>query len=142
MRKLIYNIVTQLYAKYLRVIFKMDIGQNTIVHHTARIDKSINPKGIHIGSNCRILRDSVILAHDHCRNLVTDTLIGDNCIIGIRAIILPGIQIGNHVLIGAGSVVTKDIPDHCIAVGNPAKILKVGEINIDNKGRLIGTSDV
>lgn len=142
MRKLIYNILTQLYAKYLQVIFKMDIGQNTIVHHTARVDKSINPKGIHIGENCRILRDSVILAHDHCRNLITDTSIGNNCIIGIRAIILPGIKIGNHVLVGAGSVVTKDIPDHCIVVGNPARVVKHGEVKIDNKGRLIRMTDV
>lgn len=50
--------------------------------------------------------------------------------IGIRSIILPGVRIGNHVAIGAGSVVVKDIPDHCIAAGNPAKIIKT-DITID-----------
>ena len=69
-------------------------------------------------------------SHDASRDLKTDTYIGDNTIIGIRSIILPGIRIGNHCYIGAGSVVTKDVPDHCIAAGNPAKIIKTG-ISID-----------
>ena len=126
MRKFIYNVITQSYPAYLRFMYKMEIGINTIVHHTARLDKSINPKGIHIGKNCRITRDVVILAHDHCRSLITDTYIGDNCIIGIRSIILPGVKIGNHVVVGAGSVVTKDVPDHCIVAGSPAKIISRG----------------
>ena len=37
---------------------------------------------------------------------------------------MPGVSIGNHVVIGAGSVVTKDIPDNCMTVGNPAKIIR------------------
>ena len=37
---------------------------------------------------------------------------------------MPGVSIGNHVVIGAGSVVTKDIPDNCMNVGNPAKIIR------------------
>ena len=126
MRKFIYNVITQSYPAYLRFMYKMEIGINTIVHHTARLDKSINPKGIHIGKNCRNTRDVVILAHDHCRSLITDTYIGDNCIIGIRSIILPGVKIGNHVVVGAGSVVTKDVPDHCIVAGSPAKIISRG----------------
>lgn len=50
--------------------------------------------------------------------------IGNDCWIGGNAIILPGISIGNGVVIGAGSVVTKNIPDNVMAVGNPAKIVK------------------
>lgn len=50
--------------------------------------------------------------------------IGNDCWIGGNAIILPGIKIGNGVVIGAGSVVTKDIPDNCLAVGNPAILIK------------------
>ena len=38
--------------------------------------------------------------------------------------ILPGVKIGDNTVIGAGSVVTKDIPDNCIAVGNPARVIK------------------
>ena len=50
--------------------------------------------------------------------------IGDNCWIGGSTTILPGVTIGNNVTIGAGSVVVKDIPSDCVAVGNPAKVIK------------------
>ena len=50
--------------------------------------------------------------------------IGDRCWIGANSIILPGVTIGNNVVIGAGSVVTKDIPDNVVAVGSPAKIIR------------------
>ncbi len=53
--------------------------------------------------------------------------IGRNCWIGAGVIIVPGITIGDNVVIGAGSVVTKDIPDNVIAVGNPCKVLR--EVN-------------
>lgn len=41
-----------------------------------------------------------------------------------RVIIMPGVKIGNHVIIGANSVVTKDIPDYAVVGGSPAKIIK------------------
>jgi len=50
--------------------------------------------------------------------------IGDDCWIGGGAIICPGVTIGNRTIIGAGSVVTKDIGDDVIAVGNPCKVIK------------------
>ena len=50
--------------------------------------------------------------------------IGDNVWIGGSVTILPGVTIGNNVTIGAGSVVTKDIPSNSIAVGNPCKVIK------------------
>ena len=53
-----------------------------------------------------------------------DTYIGKRCFIGANAIVMCGITIGDNVIIGSGSVVTKDIPSNCIAAGNPAKILK------------------
>ena len=51
-------------------------------------------------------------------------IIGDDVWIGRRVIIMPGVNIGNGVIIGAGAVVTKDVPDYCIVGGVPAKILK------------------
>lgn len=53
--------------------------------------------------------------------------IGKNCWIGAGVIILPGVSIGDHTVIGAGSIVTKDIPANVVAVGNPCKVLR--EIN-------------
>lgn len=50
--------------------------------------------------------------------------IGNNVWIGGSVTILPGVRIGNNTTIGAGSVVTKDIADNCVAVGNPAKVIK------------------
>ncbi len=54
--------------------------------------------------------------------------IGRNCWIGAGAIILPGVTIGDNVVVGAGSVVTRDLPDSVVAVGNPCRVLReVGE---------------
>lgn len=55
-------------------------------------------------------------------------IIGDGCWIGSQVTICPGVTIGEHTVIGAGSVVTKDIPANVVAVGNPCRILrKIGE---------------
>jgi acetyltransferase-like isoleucine patch superfamily enzyme len=50
--------------------------------------------------------------------------IGDDVWIGTRVIVLPGVQIGNHAILGAGSVVTKSVPPYAIVGGNPAKIIR------------------
>jgi acetyltransferase-like isoleucine patch superfamily enzyme len=50
--------------------------------------------------------------------------IGDGCWIGTKVIILPGVSLGEKCIIGAGAVVTKDIPSYSLAVGNPAKVIK------------------
>lgn len=50
--------------------------------------------------------------------------IGDNVWFGGNCVVLPGVTIGNHVVVGAGSVVTKDIPDYAVVAGNPAKIIR------------------
>jgi len=53
-----------------------------------------------------------------------DIIIGENVRIGAHSILLPGIKIGDGASIGAGSVVTKDIPEKTIYAGNPAKLIK------------------
>ena len=57
--------------------------------------------------------------------------IGRNCWIGAGALILPGITIGDNVVVGAGSVVTKNLPSNVVAVGNPCKVLR--EVNEHDK---------
>ena len=54
-------------------------------------------------------------------------MIGDNVVIYPHSIIIGDIKIGNNVKIGAGSIVTKDVPDNCIVAGNPAQIIKMSE---------------
>lgn len=54
--------------------------------------------------------------------------IGRNCWLGAGVIVLPGCSVGDNTVIGAGSVVTKDIPPDCVAVGNPCRVMrKIGE---------------
>ena len=50
--------------------------------------------------------------------------IGRNCRIGAGALIMPGVTIGDNTVIGAGSVVTRDIPSNVVAVGNPCKVMR------------------
>lgn len=49
--------------------------------------------------------------------------IGDDVWIGLRAVIMPGVKIGNHVIIGSGAIVTHDVPDYAVVGGVPAKII-------------------
>ena len=58
--------------------------------------------------------------------------IGDDVWIGGKVIILPGVHIGNHCIIGAGSVVTKDVPEWEIVAGNPARIKKYRKDELNN----------
>ncbi|VVE54572.1 serine acetyltransferase [Pandoraea iniqua] len=53
------------------------------------------------------------------------TIVREGASIGANATILPGIEIGRHAMIGAGSVVTKDVPENAVVAGNPARILRI-----------------
>ena len=53
-----------------------------------------------------------------------EVIIGDNVFIGMEALILKGVHIGEGAIIGARTVVTKDVPDHSIVAGNPSRIIK------------------
>ena len=50
--------------------------------------------------------------------------IGNNVWFGVNVVVLPGVEIGDNTVIGAGSVVTKDLPKNVVAVGNPCRVLK------------------
>lgn len=124
LRGQIWTIVTDAYPAFLRKVYKMDLGEGVRIAHKAHLDKSINPRGIHIGDRTWVLNGAFVMAHDHCRALYADTYIGHDCVIGVNAIIMPGVHIGNEVVIGSGAIVTKNIPSNSIAAGNPAKVLK------------------
>ena len=130
-RAFLWRKITRLYSWYLRRVYKMDIGKDCRISWKAHLDKSINPRGIHVGDGTRVLNGAMVLSHDACRRLKTDTVIGSHCIIGVRAIIMPGVVVGDQCVIGAGSVVTHSTPPHCIVAGNPAKIIREG-VNVKN----------
>lgn len=131
--------LTRLYPWFLRKYYRMEIGDDVRVSWKAHLDKSVNPKGIHIGSGTRVLNGAMILAHDDCRRIKADTRIGKDCLIGVRSIIMPGVTIGDSSLVGAGAIVSKDVPPNSMVVGNPARIVKEG-IRI-KKGRIVESAD-
>lgn len=65
-RSKVWGILVDLYPRYLRWRYGMDIGKNCRISWKAHLDKSVNPKGIHIGDNTWVLSGAMILAHDHC----------------------------------------------------------------------------
>lgn len=82
------------------------------------------PEKIHVGNNSIIGYNTVILTHEYLVDeyRIGDVFIGENTMIGANVTILPGIRIGHNVMVGAGSVVSKDIPDDARGYGNPLVI--------------------
>lgn len=115
-------------------LYKMNIDKSARISVGSKLDKT-NPRGIHIGGESYIASGAIIFSHDYARGIHRDTYIGERCFIGANAIIMCGVRIGDEVIVGSGSIVTKDIPSHSIAVGNPAHIIKHG-INTKKFGQL------
>ena len=134
-RNFIRWLLLQPYYILLTKLYKMDISPSARISLGAKLDKTY-PKGIHIGDESYVASGTLIFSHDYARSLYMDTYIGKKCFIGANAIIMPGLTIGDNVVVGAGAVVTKDVPSGCIVVGNPAKIIKEN-INTTRYGKLI-----
>ena len=87
-------------------------------------------KKITIGKGCAIAREAVIRDYDAHQllgsehEIAKEIYIGDHVWIGNRAIILKGVTIGNGAVIAAGAIVTKDVPEKCLAAGIPAKVIR------------------
>ncbi len=88
---------------------------------------------ITIGDDCLIGSNVQILTINHAtspqerlkkENYAEDILIGSNVWVGAGAIILPGVNIGEGAVVGAGSIVTRDIQANCLFAGNPAKLIR------------------
>jgi acetyltransferase-like isoleucine patch superfamily enzyme len=119
-----------------------NIQKNTVIEGGVGLDK-LNRKGIYIGSGCLIASGTTILSHEHIfvkpdgSYYFKDTHIGNNCFIGVNSLICPGVHIGNECVVGGGTIVTKDVPNNCMVVGVPAKIVKTG-IHMNDHARLEG----
>ncbi|WP_232425002.1 acyltransferase [Algoriphagus resistens] len=103
----------------------MDISKSARISFGTKLDRTY-PVGIHIGDESYFASGSIMFSHDFCRDIKTHTYVGKKCFVGANAIIMAGVKIGDEVIIGSGSIVTKDIPSNCIVAGNPARILREG----------------
>ena len=103
----------------------MNIDKSAKLSFGAKLANS-NPKVVNIGEERFIASGTVILAPDFSKPATDTTYIGKRCFIGVNAIIMCGVKVNDNVIVGSGSVVTKDIPANCIVAGNPARIIKEG----------------
>ncbi|MFE4759415.1 CatB-related O-acetyltransferase [Bacillus mycoides] len=106
------------------IVFNSDIGKFCSISYNCMIGLPNHPIR-HISTSPFLYSDNNVLnIPQSFKEFNAKTIIGNDVWIGAQAIIMKGISIGNGAIIGAGSVVTKDIPPYAIAVGNPAKIIK------------------
>lgn len=133
------NLLVHARKTVYRRIFHMDIHPTCNFSLSAKFDKT-NPRGIHVDEYSYIAFDAAILTHDLTRGVRLHTRIGSNCFIGARSIIMPGIRVGNGSIVGAGAVVTRDVPANVIVAGNPAKVIREG-IQTGRYGRLAGADE-
>ncbi len=124
----------------------IEVGKNFFANYNCTI---IDVAKVKIGDNCQMAPNVAVYTaghpiHPDTRNTAyeygKEVIIGDNCWIGGNSVICPGVHIGNNVVIGAGSVVTKDIPDWSIAAGNPCKVIR--KITEDDRRKLFHNEEI
>jgi acetyltransferase-like isoleucine patch superfamily enzyme len=107
---------------------RIEIGNHTFINYGCSIAARASVK---IGSYCHLGHYTFVMDNDQ-HGLVRrmelpqsdPVIIEDHVWIGSKAVILSGVRIGSCAVIGAGSIVTKDIPPRCVAAGNPARVLR------------------
>ena len=133
------KLLTGARLRFFRGVMKMDIHPTVEMSLSAKPDMTF-PKGVHIGEFTYLAFNARVLTHDRTRGLYMHTHIGRNCFIGGESLILPGVTIGDNSVIGAGSVVTKDVPPRSIVAGNPAKVIR-SDIAVGHYGRFLDADD-
>lgn len=119
-------------AEYLREFFNY-VGENVAIYTD---DFGFEPYLVCIYDNVTIASQAMLITHDaSCYNirrfLNTDKkltklgtiILEENCFIGARAIIMPGVTIGKNSIVAAGAIVCKNVPENTVVGGNPAKVI-------------------
>ena len=110
--------------------FNIEVGKNFFANYNCTI---LDVAKVKIGDNCQFAPNVAVYTAGHPIHPVSrnsqyeygiSVTIGDNVWIGGNSVIVPGVRIGSNTVIGAGSVVTKDIPDWVIAAGNPCRVIR------------------
>ena len=134
------------YFSLMKELFYNQIGENSVVNNGLTV---VLPKNVTIGSGVTVMNGALMMAaggitiedkvliaanvklitnnHDpYERDILTckPILIKKGAWIGAGATILPGVTVGKYAIVGSDTVVTKDVPDYAVVVGNPAKLLK------------------
>jgi UDP-2-acetamido-3-amino-2,3-dideoxy-glucuronate N-acetyltransferase len=114
---------------------QVTIGDFSAVNSFAKL---FGHGGIEVGAYSQIGPASLLTTTSHQHNNIMEAefskiTIGDWAWLGANVTVLPGVNIGTHSIVGAGSIVTKDIPPYSIAVGNPARVIR--ENRMAKKGR-------
>jgi len=108
----------------------IEVGKNFFANYNCTI---VDVAKVRIGNNCQMAPNVAIYTAGHPIHPVSrnsayeygiEVTIGDNVWIGGSTVIVPGVHIGSNTVIGAGSVVTKDIPDWVVAAGNPCRVIR------------------
>jgi acetyltransferase-like isoleucine patch superfamily enzyme len=113
---------------------RLQIGHHTVINEYNNIRAAGG--GVTIGNYCQIAQFCTLVSSNHSTETASYMIeapwakekisidIEDDVWIGSNSVILPGVRIGRGAVIGAGSVVTKDVPPHCIYAGNPARLIR------------------
>lgn len=123
--------------KPIEYIKKIGVNVGGRLHVYGDVRWGTEPWLITLGDNVYITDGVKFINHDGGTLLFRDRVpdleitkpivVGDNVYFGNNVIVLPGVTIGSNVVIGAGAVVSRDIPDNCVAVGVPAKAIKTAD---------------
>lgn len=111
-----------------RNILGMQVGRTVSFGLMVMVDVFF-PERIKVGDNSVIGYNTTILCHEHLINeyRLGDVRIGKNVMIGANCTILPGVTIGDNAVVGAGSVVHKDVAPGSFVAGNPLRVIREGQ---------------
>ena len=124
----------------------IEVGKNFFANYNCTI---LDVAKVKIGDNCQMAPNGSIYTaghpiHPFSRNSMyeygKEVTIGDNVWIGGNTVICPGVTIGHNTVIGAGSVVTRDIPDWSVAAGNPCRVIR--KITDQDRRKLFGEEEI